>query len=339
MASGVFGLDIGRSFVKVVQIKSTGNKKMLIGAGTTVTPGGGIMSESPIELKKVADSIKSCVETAKIDTDKCAVSLIESQVVSRLISFPTLTDKELSAAISWEAEQYIPLPIKDVNLQYKVITRPAAGSNEKMSVLLVAAPKRVIAKYINVVKNAGLTIAAMETESAALVRSLTQHEDPTTIIVSMGALSTELVIIKSGSIVFTRSIATGGFNLTKAISSEFNLPQNQAEQYKHAYGLDETKLGGKVAAVLKPILDILVSEILKAVEFSHTHVGEAPVVRLIITGGGSFLPGLSSYLTEKTSLEVTLGDPWLSFAKEGIITKLAGQGSVYSVATGLALRS
>lgn len=339
MAIQIFGLDIGRSFVKVVQVKGSGAKKVLIAAGTTSTPGGGIMSESPIELKKVADSIKSCVQGAKIDTDKCAVSLIESQVVTRLITLPALTDKELAAAISWEAEQYIPLPIKDVNLQYKVITKSAAGSNEKMNVLLVAAPKRVIAKYINVVRNAGLSIAAMETESAALARSLTHPEEPTTIIVSMGALSTELVIIKTGSIVFTRSVATGGFNLTKAISAEFNLPQSQAEQYKHAYGLDASKLGGKVAAVLKPILDILISEILKAVEFAHTHVGDTPVLRLIITGGGAFLPGLSPYLTEKTSLEVSLGDPWTSFAKEGIISKLAGQGSVYSVATGLALRS
>lgn len=339
MAAQIFGLDIGRSFVKVCQVKLSGKKKQLVAVGNTPTPGGGIMSESPIELKKVADAIKTAMQTAKIELDRCAVSLIESQVVSRLIQLPNLTDKELAAAINWEAEQYIPLPIKDVNLQFKVISRPVAGTQEKMNVLLVAAPKRVIAKYINVVRGAGVSIDSLETESASLTRALTKPEDPTTLIVSMGAISTELIIVKSGGVVFTRSVATGGVNLTKAVMSEFNLPQSQAEQYKQTYGIMEDKLGGKVAAVLKPILEILISEVLKAVEFSHSYFSDLPISRMVICGGGAFLPGLTQFLIERTSLEVILGDPWVDFVKEGLITKMTGYGSVYAVACGLALRS
>ncbi|KKR54696.1 MAG: Type IV pilus assembly protein PilM [Candidatus Curtissbacteria bacterium GW2011_GWA1_40_24] len=124
MPAQVFGLDIGRSFVKVAKVKVSGKKKILEAASSIQSPAGGIISESPVDLKKLADSIKKCVDEAKIGTGKCAVSLLESQVVTRLIELPPLTDKELSAAINWEAEQYIPLPIKDVNLQYKVVTRP-----------------------------------------------------------------------------------------------------------------------------------------------------------------------------------------------------------------------
>jgi len=339
MASQVFGLDIGRSFIKIAEVKSAGTKKVLIVAESIATPGGGIMSESPIDLKKVSDSIKALFSNLKMDTDKCAVSLIESQVVTRLIELPSLTDKELGAAINWEAEQYIPLPIKDVNLNYKVISRPQQGTEGKMEVLLVAAPKRVISKYITVVKNAGLKIEAMETESSALTRALTKDADATSIIVSLGAVSTELVIAKGGNVLFTRSAATGGVNLTKAIMSEFNLPQSQAEQYKQTYGLMEDKLGGKVAAVLRPILDILISEVSKAIEFTHLHSKDSQLSRLIICGGGAFLPGLSEFLAERTSLEVSLGDAWSDFSKEGVILKKPGQGSLYSVATGLALRS
>lgn len=341
MPSQLFGLDIGRSFVKAVQVEQRGSKRVLVAAGVVPTPDGGIQSESPLDLEKVSDAIKNCVSLAKIGTEKCAVSLIESQVVSRLIQLPILTDKELASAINWEAEQYIPLPIKDVILQYKVINRDtvATGGATKMEVLLIAAPKRVIQKYINVVKSANLRAEALETESSALTRSLTKPQEPATIIVSMGALSTELVIAQGGNVLFTRSIATGGVNLTRAIMAEFNLPQKQAEEYKQTYGIMEDKLSGKVAAVLKPILDIIITEILKAVDFSRGHVKNPQVSRVVICGGGAFLPGLSEFLVERTSLEVSLGDPWVDFVKEGLITQLADQGSIYSVATGLALRT
>lgn len=338
MASQVFGLDIGRSFVKIVQVKENGNKKELVAVGNKQTPSGGILSESAVDLKSLSEAIKACGEAAKVTTDKCIISLIESQVVIRLIQLPNLTDKELSAAINYEAEQYIPLPMKDVNLEYKIVSRPQEASG-KMDVLLVAAPKRVVNKYLTVVRDAGFSVQSLETESTALTRALTRVEDPATIIVSLGAASTELVIARGQNVLFTRSIATGGVNLTRAIMSEFNLPLNQAEQYKQTYGIHDDKLSGKLAAVLKPILDILISEILKAVEFAHSHVRDSTVSRIIICGGGAYLPGLGEFLTERTSLEVSFGDPWIDFIKEDLILKLPGQGTVYSVATGLALRS
>ena len=338
MAVLTFGLDIGRSFIKVVEVKTSGKKKILAAASSIKVPDGGMESESPVDLTKVSDAIKAVRASAKIDTRRCTISIVESQVVTRLIQMPSLTDKELSAAIHWEAEQYIPLPLKDVNLQYKVVSRPTT-SGSKMQVLLTAAPKRVISKYLSIVKAAGLDVFAIETESAALSRALTSVNEPATIIVSLGAVSTELVIALAGNVLFTRSIATGGLTLTRAVQNEFNLPASQAEEYKQSYGIMEDKLSGKVAAVLKPILDILTSEILKAVQFTHAHVPESQIVRIVMCGGGAYLPGLAAFLVERTSLEVSMGDPWAFFSKEGLILKLPGQGSIYTVATGLALRT
>src|SRR3989339_1236527 len=201
MAANIFGLDIGRSFIKVVQVEVRNDKKRLLAAGSLKTPPGGMQSESPIDLKNLSEAIRTCVNQAKISTDKCVISLIESQVVARLIQLPYLTDKELAAAINWEAEQYIPLPIKDVFLQYKVVSRPQESSTSgKMDVLLIASPKRVIQKYLNVVRNANLRPEILETESIALVRALTKSEDPATIVVSLGALSSELIIAYGGNV-------------------------------------------------------------------------------------------------------------------------------------------
>ena len=333
------GLDIGRSFIKLIEADVSGNKKILTAAQSIQTPVGGIQSDSPIDLKKLSECIKMCADAAKVSMHSCNVSLTESQVVTRLISMPSLTDKELAAAINWEAEQYIPLPLKDVNLQYKVVSKADSKvPGSKMEILLVAAPKRVIEKYVKTVQGAGMSVNAVETESAALARALTRVEDAASVIVSMGALSTEIIITKDGSVLLTRSIATGGVNLTKAVMAEFNLPQAQAEEYKQAYGILEDKLSGKVAAVIKPVLEIIISELSKSMDFVKTQFHGAAISRIILCGGGSFLPGLSQFLTERTSLEVSLGDAWTDFSKEGLITKLSGLGGVYAVATGLALR-
>ena len=339
MPAQIFGLDIGRSFIKVVQVKVSGSASTLIAAGSAATPVDGMRAEAKPQLQQLAEAIKSLVKSAKIHTNKVVVSMVEAQAVTRLIELPNLTDKELSAAINFEADQYIPLPIKDVNLQYKVLSRPSPGSGGKMSVLLVAAPKRVIDKYLEVVKMSQLALTAIETESSALARALSNKADPPSLIISMGASSTELVLVKEGNIFFTRSIASGGISLTKAVMAEFNLAQNQAEEYKMAYGILEDKLSGKIARILKPVLEVVVAEILKAIDYARSHMGDQPLSRIIICGGGAYLPGLAEFIAEKTSVEVSLGDPWANFSKEGLALKIPGQGSFYAVATGLALRT
>jgi type IV pilus assembly protein PilM len=339
MANESFGLDIGRSFIKVVEVKTAGKKRILTAAANAPTPAGGIQTDAPLELKKVTDAIKAVVKTSGVKTNKCNVSIVESQVVTRLIQMPNLTDRELSSAINWEADQYIPLPLKEVNLRYEVISRPSDGKGGKMDVLLVAAPKRVIEKYIRLVADSGLQLEAIETESTSLVRALATLADLPLIIVSMGAVSVELVLARNAKVLFTRSILGGGYGLTRAIMAEFNMNQTQAERYKHAYGVLENQLGGKVAAALKPLLEVIVLEILKALEYSRSHLVGTLFDRIIICGGGAYLPGLSEYLNQRTSLVVSLGDPWLNFVKEGLVLKMPSQGSFYTVATGLAIRS
>ncbi|OGD87428.1 hypothetical protein A3J17_04030 [Candidatus Curtissbacteria bacterium RIFCSPLOWO2_02_FULL_40_11] len=339
MAAQIFGLDIGRSFIKVVQVKISGSSRSLVAVGSAATPGAGLRSEVKPELKQLAETIKTLVKNSKIHSNKCTVSIVEAQAVTRLIELPNLTDKELSAAINFEADQYIPLPIKDVNLQYKVLSRPQPGSGGKMAVLLVAAPKRVIEKYLEVVKMSGFSLSAVETESSSLARALSNKNDPPSLIVSMGASSTELVLIKEGNVFFTRSIASGGAALTKAIMTEFNLASKQAEEYKMAYGILEDKLSGKISRILRPVLEVVTTEILKAIDYARSHMGDQRLSGVVICGGSAYLPGLAEFVTEKTSVEVSLGDPWANFAKEGLILKMPGQGSFYSIATGLALRT
>lgn len=207
-----------------------------------------------------------------------------------------------------------------------------------MDVLLVAAPKRIVEKYLTVVKDSGLKLSAIETESSAITRALSTGVEAAVVIVSFGSVSTEVVAVRQGSVIFTRSIATGGDALTKAVMAEFNLQHSQAEQYKHSYGILENQLGGKVANVIKPVLEVIIGEIMKAIEFSKTHMMENQLARIVISGGGAYLPGLTEFIARRTSLEVSLADPWETFSKEGMILSVPGQGGFYCTATGLAVR-
>ncbi len=339
MSARPFGLDIGRYYIKVVSAEVSKNKRTLKASGVFSSHVGGIQTESSSDLSKISEVIKKGVKSAKVDSNKCVVSLMESQIVSRMIKMPLLSDKELTAAINFEAEQYIPLPIKDVVLQYQILNKPKkATPDAKMDVFLVAAPKRVVEKYIKVTKDAGLKVEALETESSALVRSLVTAGDPSSVIVSVGAMSTELVIVVGGNVFFTRSVSVGGAVLTKAIMDDFNLPMKQAEEYKRTYGVLQDKVSGRIASVISPSLETVAGEILRAVEFAKGRVPNAPVRRAIVTSGGAFLPGFSEFLVQRTGLEVSVGDPFRLFEKNKLVMNLAGQGSMYSVATGLALR-
>lgn len=340
MAASFFGLDIGRYYIKVVDAEYSGRNRILKSAGVFSSQSGGIQLESPADLKNLSESIRKGVKSLRINSDKCVVSLMESQIVSRMIKMPVLSDKELGAAINYEAEQYIPLPLKDVVLQYKILNRPkGASSASKMDVFLVAAPKRIVEKYLKVVKDAGFTVLALETESTALVRSLVLAQDPPTIIVSLGAVTTELVVSVFGNVFFTRSVSVGGANITKSLMDEFRLPAAQAEEYKRAYGVLKDKVSGKVALVIRPHLEIIASEITRAGEFTRSRIPDVQVRRVIITGGGAFLPGLGEFLVDATGLEVMMGDPFRYFKKDKLVNSFSGQGSIYSIATGLALRT
>jgi type IV pilus assembly protein PilM len=158
---------------------------------------------------------------------------------------PVLSDDELASAIKWEAEQYVPIPLTEVTLDWQVIFRPKTPApDSKMEVFLVAAPMKVVNKYLKILKMANLRPIAVETDIIAIARSLVGNNpySPTTLIVNIGASTTDLSIVRVGAIAFTRSIATGGTAFARSIAQDLGFELPQAEEYKKTYGLDETKL-------------------------------------------------------------------------------------------------
>jgi len=341
MKSNTFGLDIGATSMKVVWLSKETNGYFLQSAIAVPTPLKGMFSESPLDQEEIAKAIRKTVEDAQISIKLVNVALPESQVYTRVIEMPLLSDKELVSAIYWEAEQYIPVPLATITLDYKVLFRPEkADDGTLMQVLLVGAPTMLIDKYEKVFAMAGLTIATMETEILSTIRAITITENfPTTLIVTVGAISTSLAIVKNNRIVFAYSIPTGGIAISRAIAADFGFSLPQAEEYKKVYGLSAESLGGKIGKATEPILGVIISEVKKAITFYIEKYKNTDTIRQILLSGGSAkLPGLTTFFTKALGIETAIANPWRILGTQEVPKDIVDTAPDYTIAVGLALR-
>lgn len=337
------GLDIGYSSIKAVVLSHKESPPRLISLGHIVSPQPGIMSEADLDLQAVSQAIKSLVAEINPQTKDVIIALPETKIFTRVVyDLPFLTDEELSQAIRYAAEEFVPMPIPEVNLYYQIIFRsPKKEAGSRTVVFVIASPKTTIEKYLRVMQQADLNVVAIETEMIAAARALVSFNNysPTTLVVQMGSSNTDFAIVSDGLILLTRSIATGGAALTRAISQSFNFEVVQAEEYKKVYGLVEDQLEGKLFKTLAPVVDVVANEAKRVIMAHETQNRQRPVKRVVLNGGGAHLPGLVSYFTNFLGLEVQEADPWTAINLDpDMKAKLSSEGAFYSVAVGLAMK-
>lgn len=343
MSKITVGLDIGFSSIKVVSLEKNKDKAKLLSLGSIPAPVPGMLSDSDADLEIVANTIKKLLDVTKINAGEIIAALPESKVFTRVIDdLPYLSDSELSSAIKYASEEFIPMPLSEVNLNWQVLLKSKNQSqNTRTVVLVIASPKNIVSKYVKVLTTAGLRPKALETEVIAITRSLVGSNpfSPSTLIVQMGATTTDFAAVSKGLIWLTRSISTGGSALSRALAQNFNFEFVQAEEYKKVYGLSEDQLEGKVFESLKPIVDIIAGETKRVIQSYEAKYSQDSIKRVVLSGGGAKMPGLVIYLANKLGLEVQEADPWYSIEKDKqIASKLSEGAPSYSVAVGLALR-
>lgn len=345
-----FGLDVGATTMKLVWLGGQRSQKEGVGGFSLLscllapTPPKGMLSESPIDEEEMAQVIKKAAEEANIKTKTVNVALPENQVYTKVIEMPVLSDRELAQAIYWEAEQHIPVPLSNITLVWNVLKRPKTPSPaEKMEVLMVGAPTALIKKYQKVLGMAGFTINSMETELLASVRSLAVGTPtdpfPPSVIVSIGAVSTSLTIVREGEMVFTYSTQIGGAAINRAIATDLGLTPQQAEEYKKVYGVTGKSLGGKIGQSTSPILTSIVSEAKKAIAFySEKYKDDFPIKQVILSGGTSKLPGIEIFFAQNLGIETVMANPWKILTSQQIPKEIIDNAPDYTIAVGLAMK-
>lgn len=336
------GLDIGSSCVKAIELNPAGKGFRVTALGVESVPSDSIVDGAIIDGGAVADSVRRLFANKRFKAKDVVASLSGNSVIVKKITLPTMTEAELSESIYWEAEQYIPFDIQDVNLDYEILeTSQDQGS---MDVLLVAAKKDKIADYTNVIAQAGKTPVVVDVDVFALQNAFEANYgfDPNTVvaIVNAGASAININILSGSQSVFTRDVSMGGNAFTEAVQKELNLPYESAEQLKKGYDVDGATYED-ARAVLRAMTDNVLLEVEKTFDFFKATASSDRIDRIMLSGGASRVEGFAESLRERFGTEVEPFDPFRQVtcdaAKLGV-TNLEDYASVSAVAMGLALR-
>ncbi|HZQ29659.1 MAG TPA: type IV pilus assembly protein PilM [Patescibacteria group bacterium] len=339
MNKSAIGLDIGATTIKLVSLDKKNDGFSLRAVTMIPTPPKGMLSESPLDEEEMANAIRKAVTSSGSDSKSVNIALPENQVYTKVLEMPVLSDRELKSAIFWEAEQYIPVPLTNITLTWNVLQRPTkATPTDKMQVLMVGAPTLLINKYQKIITMAGFSISAMETEILSSVRALISGQNPPTIVVNIGGVSTSIAIVRGNVLVLTYTMSVGGTALSRAIATDLGFSPEQAENYKKSYGVSDQVLGGKIGQATSPILGSIVTEIKKTIAFYLQKYKDQPISQIILSGGTANLPGIDAFFAQNCGIETVIANPWKVLAspppKEVLDT-----ASDFVIAVGLAMRS
>ncbi len=336
--SATFGLDIGTTSIKALSIKKSGNVMSVESLGLGPTPTKGIMSESGEDMARFTDSVKQVIASAGIKQREVNIALPESQVYTKIIEMPSLSEKELAAALKYEMEQYIPLPLDQVKTDWQILG--ASTQTKATRVLLVAASLSLIKKYEQVMDTLGMVPATIETEMISVHRAIFPlvNTQSSNIIVHMGAATTNIAVVENGEVVMVFTVDKGGIAITRAISLDLGIDLSQADSYKKAYGLSKEAFEGKIGKSLFPILESILGDIRKTILLYKEKNPNQQITQLILSGGSAQLPGVDIYFTNQLNLQVVLGNAFQIYDIKNVPQELSSDALSFNVVVGLALK-
>lgn len=312
----IVGIDISPTYIKLMSIDM---KKWLVTSYGSINVDPQKLQESLSgDVNYLTDTIKQLLKKnliGKLPSDYAMVSIPTNRTYSRSISLPKEAAKKMDAAVQLEAEQYIPVPLSELNLSFEVIER----SGENVDILMSAAPKKIINNVVSACEAAGLTVLGVEPSISSVSRliNLTEQGDLPTIIVDIGAAITDVAILHK-KIRATGGVQVGGNTFTFDISKKLDTSLENAHQLKVLNGLNVSPKQAKIRAALKPSLDQIVTEIKKIIRYYNERIeGSQKIEQVILVGGGSNIPGINDYFTNELTLAVRVASPWqvLDFGK------------------------
>jgi type IV pilus assembly protein PilM len=344
-SKAVVGLDIGSSAVKAVELKPVGKSFKVVAFAVEPVPPDSIVDGAIIDGTAVADAIRRLFENKAFKTKEVAASLSGNAVIVKKISLPVMTEGELAESIYWEAEQYIPFDIQDVNLDYQILNPGTTGESAgTMDVLLVAAKKEKIADYTGVISQAGRVPVVVDVDAFALQNAFETNyglePDQVVVLLNAGASAININILSGDQSLFTRDISVGGNAYTEAVQKELNLPFDSAEQAKKGQPVE-----GVDPEFVKPVLlamtETVLLEIQKTFDFYKASATSDRIDRIVLSGGACRVDGFADALAERFGCAVETFDPFRKIAfdpaKLGVTEPEALTPSA-AVAVGLALR-
>ncbi len=341
--SSLFGLDIGSSAVKLVELREGKGGFELVSFGMAALPPEAIVDGALIDATTVIDTIEDLVKTHQVKATDVATSVSGHSLIIRKINLPVMSQEELEESIQWEAEQYIPFEISDVNLDFQILG-PVPGDQTQMEVLLVAAKKELINDYVDVIREAGLSPVVVDVDAFAIENMYEINypvvQDEVLALIDIGASVMNINFTKGGVSNFTRDVSFGGNQYNEEIQKKLNLSYQDAEAAK--VGQDVEGVNQRdVEKIIAGVNDALIGEIQRSIQFFSSSAGDDRINKVVLSGGCSRARGLTQAMQDKLGLPVEIANPFNAIQCDPgkfDAEYLNSVGPAAAVAIGLALR-
>ncbi len=338
--SDFFGLDIGTTAVRMVQLKGIGVPKSLLKYGSIEIDNKISISDSKADHQKLAQAIKEMIAQVGVSTHNVAVSLPSGRVFTTVVDIERLSPAELAKTIRYQADSLIPTPLAESKMDWALIG-DSPKDKTKVEVLISSVSNDFVEKRLDMLESIGLNVIAFEPDNLALSRALLSQEAVMPqMVLDIGTISTDLVIVMNGAPRLTRSIPTGSAAIIRGAMQNLNIDEKQAEQFVFKFGLSKDKLEGQIYQGIIGTIDILTTEIEKSIKFFMARYNDTKIDRIIMTGGASALPEFPLHVANKFSINVEIGNAWRNVSFEASRqSELLSISNHFGVATGLAERN
>jgi len=337
----VFGFDIGRSSIKIMQVDASAKgKSKVVGYGTTFFDPKAIQKGVIVDFEAVAKATKELFDTqfvGTLTTKRVAFSIPNEYSFSRVLSLPRMNAKELRAAVLSEASRTIPMKNEELYIDYEI---GAEVSGNLQEIQLVATPRSIVDSFMTLSNILDLEVALVETNIAAVSRIVTHAEgyDIVSLIIDLGSTAADLSIYDGTTVRITGTADCGSEDITAMIAKKLTVSITQAHTIKTRYGIEPSKKQGEILDSIKPELDKLLGEIRKMIRYYDERAAEGlEIGQIIILGGGANLPGLSGYITNQIRIPTRLCDPWQNITFGGLQAPHQLETTLYTTAAGLSL--
>ena len=339
------GLDIGSSSVKLVQLREKKGGYALQAFGVSKLPPETIVDGALMNSAAVVQAIQGLVAEHHVKARDVAIGVRGHSVIIKKISLPRMSQEELDESIQWEAEQYIPFDVKDVNIDTQILT-PAGDAAGQMDVLLVAAKKDMINDYTSVCAEAGLAASVVDVDAFAVQNAYEASYEPppgeTMVLINVGAAVTNINILANGTTTFTRDVTMGGNSFTEEIQKQLNISYDEAEALKvGGQGETDAVVPQEVERVIQGVAEQLAGEIQRSLDFYAATAADNRISRVFLSGGTARIPALFKVIEQRAAVPVEILNPFKAIEIDNrkfdpmLLTSVAASAAV---AVGLALR-
>lgn len=338
------GIDIGSSSIKVIQLTESEGRYTLNKFGLAVLAPEIIVDGTVMDSVRCVETIQNLVKEQDISIKDAIISVSGNSVIVKRVTLPQMSEEELAESIKWEAEQYIPFDINEVNMDFQILnTFTGADGKQQMNVLLAAVKKDKLTDYTSLIIEAGLTPVIVDIDSFAIENMYNANyeinENETIALVNIGAGITNINILQGSMFAFTRDISIGGNKYTESIQKDLGLSFENAEKVKKGEAVEGVE-SLEIESIIENVSTEITSEITRSFGYFKATMGSESINKVMLSGGSSKIRNLDSFLQERLELPVEFINPFRkidippSFDAEYI----NGIAPVAAVAVGLGVR-